>query len=156
VADPQHLATALTADDAGFVRAPIELVYRRLTHIALWPTWWRGLRLEPRAPVGGEESWALELRGSVGRRLRLRATATGWRLHAGMVLRVAGDLDGTSEFWLESTRGGTVVHNVLLATTPLPRPDRVLEDHRRAIRRGLWGLKDALQVESRTSAGLLP
>ena len=69
---------------------------------------------------------------------------------------VAGDLRGRAEFWLEPTAGGPIVHHVVAATTALPRPRRVLEDPRRAIRRGLWGLKDDLHLEMRTSAGLDP
>jgi hypothetical protein len=80
----------------------------------------------------------------------------GWRHDLGVVLALAGDLEGRGELWLEPTGGGTVVHHVLTATTPLPRPARVLADHRRAVRTGLWGLKDLLQAEVRTVGGLVP
>jgi hypothetical protein len=146
----------LFADDAGFVRAPVELVYRRLTHVADWPSWWSGVRVRPLPPHDGDEVWALELAGTRLRRLRLAARCHGWRFNAGFTQTLHGDLEGRSEFWLEPTHGGTVVHHVLVATSTAPRPLRVLRDHRRAIRRGLWGLKEALQVEARTSAGLVP
>jgi hypothetical protein len=146
----------LFADDAGFVRAPVELVYRRLTHVADWPTWWRGTLVRSLPPAAGDERWALELRGARGRRVRLAARCHGWRFNAGFSVALSGDLDGRAEFWLEPTHGGTVVHHVLVATSRAPRPSRVLADHRRAVRRGLWGLKEALELEVRSSAGLVP
>jgi hypothetical protein len=149
-------ATQLFADDAGFVRAPAPLVYRRLTHVEAWPTWWDGVRVRPLAPVEGDEVWGIELRGARLRRLRLAARCHDWRFNGGFSLSLRGDLEGRSEFWLEPTHGGTVVHHVLVATTPGPRPATVLADHRRAIRRGLWGLKEALELEVRTAVGLAP
>ncbi len=146
----------LFADDAGFVRAPAQLVYRRLAHIGAWPSWWQGTRVRPLAPTGSHETWALELRGQLGRRVRLRAVASAWREETGFVLSLTGDLDGSWELWLEPSAGGTVVHHVVVATSLVPRPDRVLSDLRRAIRRGLWDLKDLVQIEARTSAGLEP
>jgi hypothetical protein len=149
-------AAELFADDAGFVRAPVELVYRRLTHVADWPSWWPGVALRPQAPEAGEEVWALELRGRWLRRLRLTARCHGWRFNTGFSLTLGGDIEGRAEFWLEPTHGGTVVHHVLVGGTAAPHPARVLEDHRRAVRHGLWGLKETLELEARTSAGLVP
>ena len=146
----------LHADDAGFVRAPEALIYRRLTHVAAWPSWWRGCRIDPLPAGPGGERWALSLVGARGRRLQLALRPHGWRHDLGVVLALEGHLSGRSEFWLEPTHGGTVVHHLLVATTPLRRPDRVLEDHRRAVRRGLWGLKQVLQMEVRSSVGLTP
>lgn len=159
----------LHVDDAGFVRAPSGWVYRRLTDVGRWPEWWPGTRVAPcagrsgtapwapvggRAPLDGDEVWALELAGGWLRRLRLEARLGGWRHDHGFVLELAGDLDGRAEFWLEDTHGGTVVHHLLLARTRRSRPLTVHTDYRRALRRGLWGCKDALQLEARTSAGL--
>lgn len=143
-------------DDAGFVRAPVALVYRRLTDVARWPTWWPGVRVREldRSPAG--ERWALELRGQPLRRIRLAVLVHGWRHDAGFELGLTGDLDGRAEFWLESAHGGTVVHHVAAAVGTLPRGGWLLADYRRALRRGLWGLKDLLHLEARTSAGLLP
>lgn len=146
----------LHVDDAGFVRAPQALVYRRLTDLAAWPTWWRGLRLLPRPPVDDEPCWAVQLPGARLRRVRLLVRPHNWRHDAGFSLRIAGDLTGRGEFWLEATAGGTVVHHLAVLHTELAHPMRVLADYRRGIRRGLWGIKDQLQVEARTSAGLLP
>jgi hypothetical protein len=154
----------LHVDDDGFVRAPVELVYRRLTHVAAWPTWWPGIVVRPLPPEAGphastdapDECWAFELRGAPLRRVRLTARLHSWRHERGFSLALRGDVEGHAEFWLEPGYGGTVVHHLLIARTDLAHPVRVYRDYRRALRRGLWGLKDVLHVESRTSAGLLP
>jgi hypothetical protein len=153
---PQSSAVPLHADDQAFVRAPEALIYRRLTHVAAWPSWWSGCRVEALPAAGGGERWAVVLRAIPGRWLRLAVRPHSWRHDLGVVLALDGDLVGRAEFWLEPTHGGTVVHHLLVATTPLPRPLRVLEAHRRAVRRGLWGLKDVLQLEARSSVGLQP
>lgn len=145
----------LHVDDAGFVRAPAPLVYRRLTHVAAWPEWWSGARVRSVTADDGER-WLVQLAAGRGRRLRYEVRPHGWRHEQGFHLEVRGDVVGAGEFWLEPTHGGTVVHHLLVARTGLPRPQRVLADHRRAIRRGLWGLKDALQLEARSSIGLTP
>jgi hypothetical protein len=152
----------LHVDDDGFVRAPVGLVYRRLTDVAAWPTWWPGIevwrREDPPALPGDDpsEAWGLELRGAPLRHVRLHARVHGWRHEHGFSLSLTGDLDGRAEFWLEPGYGGTVVHHLLIATTALRSPLRVHRDYRRALRRGLWGLKDQLHLEARTSAGLVP
>jgi hypothetical protein len=146
--------TPLFADDAGFVRAPVALVYRRLTHVGAWPSWWDGVRVRSLPPGAGDEVWAIEFRGARLRRVRVAARCHGWRFNGGFTQSLQGDLDGRSEFWLEPTHGGTVVHHVLVATSRQPRPLTVLADHRRAVRRGLWGLKEALELEVRTAVGL--
>lgn len=148
----------LVVDDAGFVRAPAWLVYRRLNDVATWPRWWRGTRVR-RLPAGDDgQAWALELQGAWLRRLRLAVVLHDWRRDKGFFLDVTGDLVGRAEFWLEEAYGGTVVHHLLSATAAGPprRGRVVLEDYRRAVRIGLWGLKDLLHLEARTSAGLEP
>lgn len=146
----------LHVDDAGFVRAPASLVHRRVVDVASWPSWWDVARVRPGQPVGRDEVWLVELRGARARRLRWSARPHGWRTDRGMLMALEGDLRGWAEFWLEPTHGGTIVHHILMARTAVPRPDRVVTDYRRALRRGLWGLKDTLHLEARTSAGLVP
>jgi hypothetical protein len=159
------VTTAIFVDDDGFVRAPTPLVYRRLTHVLAWPEWWPGIEVEQRPrerPPGAgpdaptEEVVACSLAGAPGRRVRCTARLHGWRLDAGFALSLRGDLRGEAEFWLEPGWGGTVVHHLVRAETTHPRPLHVHADYRRALRRGLWALKDLLELEVRTGAGLRP
>lgn len=149
-------AVLLHADDATFVRAPESLVYRRVTDVASWPTWWPGCEVTAVPSPAGAERFAVRLAAGRGRRLACTLHPHGWRHDLGVVLALDGDLVGRAELWLEATGGGTVVHHVLAATTPLGRPLRVLAAYRRAVRTGLWGLKDLLQAEVRTGVGLAP
>ncbi len=153
---PDRPAVPLHADDRAFIRAPEALIYRRLTHVAAWPSWWSGCRVEPLPATDGAEHWVVALRTGWGRWLRTAVRPHSWRHDLGVVLALEGEMSGRAEFWLEPTHGGTVVHHLLVATTPLPRPLRILEAYRRAIRRGLWGLKDVLQLEARASVGVRP
>ncbi|HSK24428.1 MAG TPA: hypothetical protein VK906_14680 [Egicoccus sp.] len=155
----------LHVDDDGFVRAPAGLVYRRLSDVAGWPQWWSGARVRPMPPERGpdaapgdppDEVWALDLPVTSLRRLRLGARLHGWRHEQGFVLALRGALDGRAEFWLEPVAGGTIVHHLLNADVPTHRFRAVHRDYRRAVRRGLWDLKDRLHLEARTSAGLRP
>lgn len=145
----------LHVDDAGFVRAPATLVYRTLTDVRRWPTWWPGCRVVDRG-APGEDRFAIAFGGAWRREHRVQATAGGWRHAHGFQLDLDGDLVGRLEFWLDATHGGTTVHHLLVATTTQPRPLRLLADHRRAVRRGLWALKDLVQIDARASIGLTP
>lgn len=146
----------LHVDDDAFVRAPAPLVYRRLTDLGAWPAWWPGVRTSPRDHPDGVESWSLEWRAVRRRAIRFDALPGQWRHETGFRLDVTGDLEGWSEFWLEAGWGGTVVHHLVVATTARRAPMRVLRDYRTVLRRGLWRLKDDLQTEVRTTAGLVP
>lgn len=146
----------LHADDATFIRAPESLVYRRMTDLAAWPAWWPGCEVAHLPGGAGAERFAVRLDIGRGRSLACTVRPHGWRHDLGVVLALGGDLEGRGELWLDPRGGGTVVHHVLAATTPLTRPVRVLAAYRRAVRAGLWGLKDLLQVEVRTAVGLAP
>ncbi|HEX9766532.1 MAG TPA: hypothetical protein VGA36_07190 [Nitriliruptorales bacterium] len=138
----------LHVDDDGFVRAPVGLVYRRLTDIGAWSSWWPAVRTS--AIPGGEEAWQV----AFGRRgPRCQAIPGTWRHDQGFRLALTGDLEGTLEFWLEEGHGGTVVHVILQADSAARRPLRVLARFRRSARRGLWALKDMLQAEVRQAIG---
>lgn len=143
-------------DDAAFVRAPVPLVYRRLTDIGAWPAWWLDCEVRAQPPVAGHERWAVSLRIGRARLVRFGMTGVRWRHEAGLELALDGDLDGRAEFWLEPHPYGTVVHHVAAARTPLRWPRPVATGYRRAVRRGLWGFKDVLQAEMRSSLGVLP
>jgi len=141
-------------NDDGFVRAPVGLVYRRLTDIGRWSRWWSGVRVAALDDAAGAERWAVQV-GTARRSLSLVVEPHSWRHDAGFALTVAGDLEGRGEFWLEPLAGGTVIHHVLSAE---PRGTALvaLRVYRQALRRGLWGFKDALQTEVRTAVGLQP
>jgi hypothetical protein len=51
--------------------------------------------------------------------------------------------------------GGTVIHHVLSAE-PRGAALVTLRTYRRALRRGLWGFKDAVQTEVRAAIGMQP
>lgn len=146
----------LHVDDDGFVRAPTPLVYRRLTDVRSWPTWWPGTAVEERPAVDGDEAVLIGWRGGPGRRVRVHARLHRWRHDEGFALDLRGDVEGHAEFWLEPAHHGTVVHHLLIGRTDHPAPVRLHADYRRAIRRGLWACKDVLELEVRTGAGLVP
>ncbi|MCC5947681.1 MAG: hypothetical protein JJT89_04420 [Nitriliruptoraceae bacterium] len=154
-AHPGTTPTALHVDDATFVRAPATLVYRALTDVRRWPTWWSGCRVQDRG-APGEDRFVIEWTGAWRRVHRVQATAGAWRHAHGFTLSLAGDLDGQLEFWLDASHAGTTVHHLLVATTTATRPMTLLADHRRAARRGLWGVKDLVQLDVRASIGLDP
>lgn len=145
----------LHVDDDGYVRAPIALIYRRLTDIGRWPTWWSGVRTLRLSDGTGREVWALELGRSRWRGLRVAAWPHTYRHEVGFTLALTGDLVGEAEFWLEPAAGGTVVHH-LLSAEPTGRARPALATYRAVARQGLWGLKDAVQSEVRTAVGLRP
>jgi len=144
------------ADDATFIRAPESLVYRRITDLASWPSWWPGCDVATLPAPPGEQRFAVRVDAARGRRVACTVRPHGWRHDLGVVLALGGDLEGRGELWLDPSGGGTVVHHVLSATSPSPRPHRVVSAYRQAVRSGLWGLKDLLQVEVRTGVGLAP
>ena len=145
----------LHVDDAAFVRAPAGLVYRRLTDIGRWPTWWRGVRVVAMADAAGRETWGVELGRSRWHGLRVAAQPHGWRHDVGFTLGLVGDVEGEAEFWLEQVPGGTVVHHLMTGRATGPAAS-TLRTYRTVVRRGLWGCKDALQTEVRTAVGLRP
>jgi hypothetical protein len=150
------MSARVDVDDATFVRAPVPLTYRRITDVASWPGWWTGLEVREQPPLAGAERWGLSLGIGPARVLRLLATCTRWRHDAGVEFRLTGDLEGRAEFWLERASGGTVVHHVAAATCGLRYARGVGPGYRRAVRRGLWGFKDVLQLEMRSSLGVSP
>ena len=171
----------LDIDDEAFVRGPRELVYERLVDISAYPEWWPGLHMEHERPAG--PTWDHEMRtasrlpgglegqpatpGEAEFRFRVsdrrpwrrsvRVTARPYRFRPGKGLFYAltGDLEGTTEWWLEEGHGGTVVHHLTKADV-VRGSTWVADTYRRAVRRGTWGLKDAVQSEVRKRIGLHP
>lgn len=168
----------LDFDDDAFVRAPPRFVYRRLVDPASYREWWPGFELLRASPTAatwdaeavsagedldqlmgapvepGEAHFAFRLgRGPLRRRIAIVAHPYRFRPVKGFAVALDGDVVGTIEWWLEPGWGGTVVHH-LAHLTRLRRRARV--GYRRSARAALFGLKDAVQSEVRTLAGLQP
>lgn len=172
----------LDIDDEAFVRAPRGLVYARLLDVSSYPSWWPGLRMELERPAGptwdheartvgprppgalegrpptpGETEFRFRLAGRRWWRRTVRLTARPYRFRPGKGLfyALSGDLDGIAEWWLEEGFGGTVVHHLTKADVQRGGA-RTADTYRRAVRRGTWGLKDAVQSDVRERIGLHP
>lgn len=145
----------LHVDDDAFVRAPRPLVYRRLTDVGSWPSWWAGLTAVRLPDVDGRETWSLDARRDLLRSLRVTASLHSFRHETGFALQLAGDVTGRAEYWLEDVSGGVKVHHVLVGSTSR-RLVPTLVTYRAVVRRGLFGLKDVVQTEVRTAVGLRP
>lgn len=147
--------TAIHVDDAAYIRAPRPLVYRRLSDVARWPTWWIGLQAERLSAVNNIETWSLQAQRDIFRSLSLTLCLHTFRHDMGFAMQLAGDVSGTAEYWLEDQAGGTIVHHVLVGETSRPLVP-TLTTYRAVVRRGLFGLKDVVQTEVRTAVRLLP
>lgn len=144
----------LHLDDDGFVRAPVELVYRRLTDVGSWGDWWPGLRIAALDAPDDDERFAATFRGSWPRRsLRVTIAPHTWQHHDRFTITCTGDLIGEGQWWLEPGWGGTVVHHWFVGGTERRNPLAVLTAYRQAVRRGLWGFKDEVQSVVRAEAG---
>lgn len=152
----------LDIDDAGHVGAPVWLVWRRLTDIAAWPSWWVGSSVCMHADVAmldlqvagrgrRSQQWWWPLPGGV-RTLRIAATPHDWDHEHALNMTLGGDVTGEVEWWLEQTPSGTLVHHVGTVASGAQADGPAT--WRAAVRRGLWGLADALALEVRDAVGL--
>lgn len=152
----------LDIDDAGHVGAPVWLVWRRLTDVAAWPSWWVGTSVRMDDDVA---MLALQVVGrdwtsprrwvplSGGRRrLRVAAMPHDWNHEHAFHMTLAGDVTGEVEWWLEPTPSGTLVHHLGTVVSGAQADGPIT--WRAAVRRGLWGLADALALEVRDAVGL--
>ena len=144
----------LHLDDDGFVRAPVPLVYRRITDIGAWGEWWPGVKVNARSEPGEAERFDLTFRSRWPRRaLRIEIRPHSWQHHDRFSFEYRGALVGEGQWWLEPGWGGTVVHHWFVGYSELRHPLRALSIYRCAVRRGLWGFKDEVQSLVRTQAG---
>ena len=125
------------AHDQGFVDAPPGIVYRSLSDIGAYASWWADA-------AGGESEGVVRIR--LEPRLVTEARPERHREGVGLFLRLGPPYDGTLEWYLERFEDGTVV-NVFLDVGLAGRGDgsRRLRRIRSAIRRGLVGLKARLE-----------
>lgn len=144
--------------DAHLVRAPVGIVYRTLTAVDGWPSWWPGCTTSVPDVSGTDagtldgEPHAVVLR-SGRRRLRLEVTAHGWRHDAGFLLDVTGDAELQGEWWLAPDPAGAIVHHVVR-----DRGGRMLGagPYRRAVSDGMQALKDRLELTVAIATGRVP
>jgi hypothetical protein len=128
----------LKAHDQGFVAASPGRVYGALADLGGYPAWWAGATSDP-------ESDRVRLGLEPGR--GVEATAERRREGLGLFLRLGPPLHGTLEWYLEPFEEGTMVNCFLDVEPPGGRwrASRRLPHLRAGVRRGLVGLKMALE-----------
>ncbi len=120
--------------DRGWVTAPLEDVYRVVESIRTYPSWWRAISVAE----GESQLHVLLTIPGLG---RMKASAAGKRPGVGVIIQLAGDVDGVLEWFLEPFKEGTIA-NVLLRLAAHPRKwKRREETYRSAIRDGLVALR---------------
>lgn len=124
--------------DQGVVWADPSLVYRALSDPAGYAAWWPGART-----FLDDGRVTLRLEGVPGLRVAPERPRDG----VGLFLRVDGDYSGTIEWYLEPFEEGTIVSCLVELDIPggPGRSQRRLRGLRAAVRRGLVGLKVALE-----------
>jgi len=139
----------LYATDEIYIEARPRSIIEALTRLADDPSWWPGARAE------GAYGWVrVEVpTGRPGSRVRFKASIGEVREWEGFSWTLGdGELVGRAEWWIEAFKRGAIVHHYLdVERGPRGRWRRtptVLRRHRWAIRRGLNGLKDALEARA--------
>ena len=144
MADP---AARSQTHDEVFIRAPQQVIARRLLDLSTDASWWPGVRTRGvygyvviDAPAGRMLS-----------RARFGATISPVREWDGFTWTINdGEIVGRAEWWLEAFKDGTIVHYYLdVERGPAGKAHRLAASarrHRWAIRRGLNALKDDLEA----------
>ena len=126
----------LRGHDRAFIAAPPDRVHDALADTAAYPRWWPGV-----VPTGtdGRVRLPLDRRGS-------EANPSGARAGIGLWLELPS-YDGSLEWYLEPFEDGTIVNAFLDVDLALAqrRAARRLLRFRTSVRRGLFGLKRALE-----------
>lgn len=136
----------LQATDELFIRATPREIIDAITRLSLDASWWPGARAH------GEYGW-VEVKAPSGRglgRVRIRAEIGAVREWEGFTWTlVDGEMVGRAEWWIEAFKDGAIVHHYTDcergARGRWRRSPTVLRRYRWALRRGLNGLKDALE-----------
>ncbi len=106
--------------------------------IRTYPSWWRSISV-------GEGESDLHVRVTVPGLGRMKASTAGHRPGVGVIVQLAGDVDGVLEWFLEPFNGGTIA-NVHLRLAARPRRWRRRElTYRSAVREGLVALRTAFE-----------
>ncbi|MDN3556794.1 SRPBCC family protein [Halomonas maura] len=146
------------------LEAPIDRVYRALSHPDQWPGWWPGLvEVEPlargdRRGIGSRYRYTW--RSRLGYRLCFAIRVTRVRPPTLIEAEARGDLEGVGRWELRETEDGTEVRYHWQVRTrrrwmnllaPLARP-LFTWSHHAMMRRGALGLAGFLRVRLLTSA----
>lgn len=142
-------APRIDEDAVAHVAAPSALVYRLVTDLGAWGSWWPRVRVRPADLPDTHEVRV----GRGPRAVRVRVEAHGWRHDVGVRLRLSGDLEGEAEWWLDPRPHGVVVH---LRTAVRARSRRAARTWRRAARRGLMAATDRAELAVRLALGRAP
>jgi|GEM_PF-2887804 len=146
----------MSSTDEVFITAPLEDVQRALLQLGAGDPWWPRARVQTN---GGR----LSLDAPAGRRfarVKFAAAISNIRPREGLTWTLErGELRGRGEWWMESFKNGTIVHYYLDVEPGdrgrFRRPSSRVRRHRWAIRLGINGLKDFLELRARAGAGAL-
>lgn len=141
-----------TTDDIYIETSPDE-VHRALLQAGANASWWPKARVRADGTTIHVRARVAPLRPPV----RFRATVGTVRPGQGFVWHIAGrEVRGTAEVWLEPFKDGTIVHHVVdIERAGVRRLSSVARRHRWALRRGLNGLKGALERDGNRVARAL-
>ena len=143
----EPFAPEVVVHDRGWVPAPPKEIYRVAQSIPTYPSWWR------RADVEEGES-GRHLFVTIAGLGRVRASAAGERPGVGLIIQLAGDVDGVLEWFLEPFKDGTIVSFLLRLSTRPRRWERRQLAYRSAVREGLVALRT--MFEDRATARARP
>ncbi len=98
-------------EDVVAIRAPRSATYRRITDVGSWSQHWPALGIKQEGMNGND----LVLRIPAGRlrNINLAATVGDWRHEQGFRMSLRGDINGSSEFWLDEHLDATLLHHVI-------------------------------------------
>ncbi|HEX2267510.1 MAG TPA: hypothetical protein VHI97_04820, partial [Actinomycetota bacterium] len=131
--------------DRGWVPGPPKDVYRIVESIRTYPSWWRGIKVDERET---ERHVTLTV-PALG---QVKASAAGQRPGVGLIIQLAGDVDGVLEWFLEPFEQGTVA-NVLLRLATRPRRWKRRERaYRSAVRDGLVAIRTMFEDQASARA----
>ncbi len=131
-------APEVSVHDRGWIPGPPPDVYRIVESIHTYPSWWRGIKVDD----GDTERHVLLTLPGLG---RVKASAAGQRAGVGVIVQLAGDVDGVLEWFLEPFKEGTVA-NVFLRLAARPRRWKRREQaYRSAVRASLVALRTVFE-----------
>ena len=162
-------AVPLLGDDRVAIRAERPAVFASLAAVGDWSQWWPSVRFYGATPTeraardadatvdrmaSGPKDGTLEVVINPLKLLRVILGARDVRDGLGWVWDVGGDVDATSEIWLEDVGDCTVVHHLMWPGAT--RRARLAPVFRRLMRQGMWCLKAHMQDMTRHGSAGTP